>query len=129
MGRELAYFHATYSPHDIDNGHCYVPTLGYPTGALDLYRLVDFVQTGHEDVNACMTDIDSCVGLSRVIEGPIQSARDLIAAESALQVLMWHERVDVLVPGYKAEHNGAFIGYARIEPERSQLSFDLFQRA
>ena len=56
----------------------------------------------------------------------MSSMADLDAAETALQCLMWHERIDVMVPGFKLRNDG-FVGYVRSEEKRSSLCFDLFQ--
>ena len=103
----------------------YIPTLGYPTSASDMYRVAGIAETGHEGWNSCYTDVPTCNALARMVEGEIQSADDLQAAEVALQVLMWHDRVDVLVPGFKYEM-GDLRAYARADEARSQLAFDLF---
>lgn len=79
----------------------YIPTLGCPASAADLYRVAAIVQTGHEGWNSCYSDVTACNGLARVIEGEVRSLEDLQAAETALQVLMWHDRVDILIPAFK----------------------------
>jgi hypothetical protein len=69
--------------------------------------------------------VSTCNALARVVEGQVSSIDDLMAAEVALQVLMWHDRVDVLVPGFKYQQEG-MVAYARADEPRSQLAFDLF---
>jgi len=103
----------------------YIPTKGHPTSASDMYRVVGHVETGHEGWNSCMTDIDTCLGLARVIEGEVTSWSDIQAAEVALQLLMWHDRVDIMLPGFKQITNG-FSSYVRCDDNRTQLSFELF---
>lgn len=102
-----------------------IPTLGHPTSAGDLFRVAQLVKTGHEGWNSCFTDFTAPAALARVVEGELKSLDDLYAAEVALQALMWHERVDVLVPAFKCDYGG-FSGYARERDPRTQLAFDLF---
>lgn len=104
----------------------YIPTKGYPTSASDLFRVVGYQRTGHEGWNSSYTDISTCKGLSTVVEGEVTSWADIEAAEAALQILIWHDRVDVIVPGF-LHRNGNFSGYVRCEEERSELCFDLFK--
>ena len=103
----------------------YVPTLGYPTSAADMYRVGAIVETGHEGWNSCYTDVHTCNSLARLIEGPINARADLQDAETALQLLMWHDRVDVLVPGFKYSM-GPSSAYARADDPRTELAFSLF---
>ncbi len=106
-------------------GSAYIPSLGYPTSAADMYRVQSIVGTGHEGWNSCYTDVATWNALARVVEGEVQSINDLEAAETALQILMWHDRVDVLVPAFKFYMEG-LVSYARADQPRSQLAFDLF---
>lgn len=105
----------------------YIPSVGYPTSVSDMYRVAAIVETGHEGWNSCYTDVATCTSLARVVEGEVRSIEDLEAAEVGLQVLMWHDRVDVLVPGFKFEFEAeGHTAYARGDQPRSQLAFDLF---
>jgi hypothetical protein len=90
-----------------------------------MYRVAKIVETGHAAWNSCYTDVATCKALARLIEGEVQSIDDLQAAEVALQILMWHDRVDVLVPAFKFYMNG-LVSYARADQPRSQMAFDLF---
>ncbi|MHC4179215.1 MAG: hypothetical protein ACYSWU_17010 [Planctomycetota bacterium] len=90
-----------------------------------MYRVAAVLDTGHEGWNSCYTDVATCNALARVVEGELRSAEDLQAAEVALQILMWHDRVDVLIPGFKYERE-RLRAYARADQPRSQLAFDLF---
>jgi hypothetical protein len=107
----------------------YIPTLGNPAGASDLFRVAGIERTGHEGWNSCYTDVETCIGLARLVEGPVSGRQDIVATEAALQVLMWHDRADVVVPGFKVYHDkaGAFVGYERTDSPRSTLAFDLFR--
>ena len=104
----------------------HIPTKGYATSAIDLFRVVGHQNTGHEGWNSCYTDINTCKGLSTVIEGEVTCWSDIEAAETALQILFWHDRVDVIVPGF-LHHNNGFSGYTRCEESRSALCFDIFK--
>jgi hypothetical protein len=106
----------------------YIPTLGHPTSASDLFRVVGIHATGHENWNSCFTDFTAPASLARLIEGEVRSVDDLQAAEIALQALMWHERVDILVPGFRTSHQN-FAGYTRESDPRTQVAFDLFSAA
>lgn len=103
----------------------YIPTLGYPTSATDLHRVASIIRSGHEDWNSCLVDVDTCSGLARLVEGPVTSLSDLDAAEAALQALMWHDRIDVLVPAFKM-FQGQLALYSRCDRPRSELAFSLF---
>lgn len=109
-----------------NNPDAYIPTQGNPTGANDMYSVFGYTETGHEGWNSCYTDVNTCISLAKLIEGEITTWSDIRAAETALQLLMWHDRVDVLVPGFK-QVSGNFKSYVRCDEQRSQLSFDLFQ--
>jgi hypothetical protein len=102
-----------------------IVTLGFPTHASDLFYVRGIHKTGHEGWNSCYTDTSTCVGLARLVEGGISSIEDLEAAENALQVLMWHDRVDVMIPAFKFRGDG-LASYARCEEPRSDLAFSLF---
>ena len=104
----------------------YIPTKGNPTSANDMYRTVGYTVNGHEGWNSCFTDINTCTSLAKLIEGEVSSWNEINAAETALQLLMWHDRVDILVPGFK-QTNGNIKSYVRCEEQRSKLSFDLFK--
>jgi hypothetical protein len=104
----------------------YVPTFGNPTQAVDLHRVLAIRLTGHEGWNSCFTDARTCQGLAKLIEGEVESFEDLEVAELALQALMWHDRVDVLNPGFKIEA-GEFTQFHRCPDPRSMLAFELFR--
>lgn len=127
MMSRTTYWAVTHNEHDPASGASpYIPTVGNPTSASDMYRVVGYSKTGHENWNSCYTDVNTCISLAKLIEGEVSSWADIRAAETALQLFMWHDRVDVLVPGFKQTSNN-FMSYVRCDEERSQLSFDLFQ--
>jgi hypothetical protein len=105
-----------------------IPTLGHPTSANELFRVAALHSTGHEGWNSCFTDFTAPAALARIVEGEVKSIDDLRAAEVALQSLMWHDRVDVLVPSFHSMHDG-FTGYSRENDPRTQLAFELFDSA
>jgi len=126
MRNRTTYWAVTHSERDPQTGlGALIPTKGNPTSASDMYRVLGYTQTGHEGWNSCFTDVNTCVSLARIIEGKVGSWDDINAAETALQLLMWHDRVDVLIPAFKQE-SGSLKPYVRCDPERSQLSFELF---
>ncbi len=106
--------------------NAYIPTLGYPTTACDLFRSIGCPVTGHEGWNSCYADVDTCSGLAKLIEGEITSWEQIEAAELGLQILMWHDRLDVMVPAFK-QHSEKISFYKRTNDDRSDLSFDLFK--
>jgi len=108
------------------DAHPLIVTLGYPASVIDLFRVAGIYSTGHEGINSCYTDVRTSVGLARLIEGGVSSMADIEAAETALQALMWHERIDVIVPGFKYRQ-GELVSYARCEEPRSELAFELLQ--
>lgn len=103
-----------------------IETKGYATSVSDLFHVVGLHQTGHDSWNSCYTDITTCKGLSTVIEGQVSGWQDIEAAETALQILFWHDRVDVIVPGFLHKFDG-YAGYMRCEEDRSALCYDLFR--
>lgn len=103
-----------------------IPTKGNPTTVMDLTRVVGLYDTNYDFINPCITDVESCIGLANLIEGELRSFSELQAAESALQMLMWHDNIDILVPGFKMINESLSI-YQRSEKERSKLCFELFK--
>jgi hypothetical protein len=103
----------------------YIPTEGHPTSASDLYRVHGVHETGHKGWNSCLTDQATAAGLAKLIEGPLESTREIAAAEAALQVLLLYDRADVVVPGFKYRF-GSLVSYGRQKETRSELAFQLF---
>src|SRR5690606_28789034 len=81
----------------------------------------------HEGWNSCYADLAAAEGLARLIEGPLRGWQDLAAAELGLQALLWHDRVDFLIPSVCVKNDG-YVGYARAGSQRSKLCLDLFAR-
>lgn len=104
----------------------YIPTKGYPTSALDWFSVQRIIQTGHDGWNSCYTDVDTCNGLATLIEGEVTRWEQIEAAELALQLFMWHDRVDVLIPSV-SHRTGQHTSYQRFDVGRSKLAYDLFQ--
>ena len=115
-------------PEDPGWEGAYVPTKGHPTSASDMYRVAGIHESGHEGWNSCFTDQHTCAALGRLIEGPLSSVSEIRSSEEALQALLLHDRVDVMVGGFKYAR-GNLIGYARQEDTRSNVVYDLFQKA
>jgi hypothetical protein len=109
-----------------DDSHPLIVTLGHPARVMDLFRVVGVHRTGHEGLNSCFTDVRTAVGLARLIEGGVASMADIEGAESGLQALMWHDRISIIVPGFKYRQ-GDIVSYARAEEPRSDLAFELFK--
>jgi hypothetical protein len=108
------------------DGSPYIPTVGNPTSAFDLYRAVAIHTTGHEGWNSCIVDPQTCSAVARLVEGEVRSFRDLEDAELGLQALFWHDRADVIVAGFKARFE-RFSQYRRTADPRSELAFELFR--
>jgi len=103
-----------------------VPTKGYPGSASDMYRVVGIHTTGHEGWNSCFTDVYTCNALAKIVEGEITKWHEIEAAENALQIIFWHDRLDVIVPAFKVKDT-KFAHYIRCDEDRSDLAFDLFK--
>lgn len=103
-----------------------IPTKGYPGSASDMYRVIGIHTNGHEEWNSCFTDVYTCNALAKITEGEIKTWHEIEAAENALQILFWHDRLDVIIPAFKAK-NGALSHYVRCDEERTDLAFDLFR--
>lgn len=108
----------------------YIPTFGHPATAFDMYRTAALLCDDPRRVNLCLTDIDTLTGFSRVVFGSVQSYSDIDAAELALQALLFHEDVHILIPTIKVQHQEDFVGYLRPDDGlRSAGCFDIFQAA
>lgn len=103
-----------------------IPTKGYPGSASDMYRVVGIHTTGHEGWNSCFTDVYTCNALAKIVEGEIKCWHEIEAAENALQILFWHDRLDVIVPAFKVKSEN-HAGYIRCDEDRSDLAFELFR--
>lgn len=108
-----------------DDSHPAIVTRGYPTSVSDLFRVRRLHKSGHEGWNSCYSDAQTSIGLAKLVEGGVSSLEDLEAAENALQILMWHDRVDVMIPAFKYRAD-SLVSYARCEAPRSELAFKLF---
>jgi hypothetical protein len=74
-----------------------IPSLGAATTALDQYRTVAVALTNLPDLGAAFTDVHAVASISRVAEGGIADVATLEAAETALQALLLHDIVHVLI--------------------------------
>jgi hypothetical protein len=108
----------------------YIPTYGSATTAVDLYRTVGVASTTLPQLGAAFTDIYAVAAVSRVAEGGISDIAELEAAETALQALLLHDVVHVLVPSPKIQIDQGIITYLRQDQDRrTQFGFDLFALA
>lgn len=105
----------------------YIPTLGYPTTAIDLYRTVAVAHTDAPEVGGAFLDIQSAAALSKLAEGGITSYQDLELAEQALQAVLLREVPKILVPGLKCETSGLYMGRRFDQQLRTDYCFELFK--
>ena len=113
----------------------YVPTLGHVASAWDLYRSAAVYSDDGRLVNACITDIETVEGFNRVVFGTVRTYRDFEACELALQALLFHEYIEIIVPTIKVEYafanakgnSATTISYLRPDKfVRSDGCFNLF---
>ena len=55
----------------------HIPTIGHPALAHDHYRIMSCVDSDMSLFNVCFTDVATCMGLAKVIEGPVESYADI----------------------------------------------------
>jgi hypothetical protein len=96
-----------------------------------LYRIAALHDTDVSAFNICFTDVPTCAALGRVIEGPIQDFADIEAAETALNAILFHTNVEILIPTIKLERHlqpGILLRtYARPDRgQRSEAAFKVF---
>ena len=104
-----------------------IPTLGAASTAFDLYRTVAVAETNLPDLGAAFTDVSAVAAISQIAEGGITNVAELEAAETALQALLLHDIVHVVVPAPKVDMGNGLISYIRTDTNsRSQFGFDLF---
>ena len=107
-----------------------IPTIGHAASTFDAYRIYALHSVDNKPESWCMTDTDAAAALGRIVDGPIQSHRDIESAESALRAILLHEYVEVLVPCVKAEQNAGFVHYIRLDKkERNAAAFSALQVA
>jgi hypothetical protein len=105
----------------------YIPTFGAAASAIDQYRTVAVASTNLPELGAAFTDIQAVAALAKVAEGGIADISDLEAAETALQALLLHDIVHVLIPTPKVDYGNGLVSYIRHdENQRTQFGFDLF---
>src|SRR5260370_32668342 len=106
----------------------HIPTYGAATTAVDLYRTVGVASTTLPQLGAAFTDIYAVAAVSRVAEGGISDIAELEAAETALQALLLHEVVHVLIPSPKIQIDQGIITYLHQDQDRqTQFGYDLFR--
>lgn len=108
----------------------YVPTLGHPASAIDIYRTVGVHSIENKPASWCFTDLEAASALGRIIDGPITSGSDIEFAESALRSLLLHEYTEILVPCVKVSFQDGHTQYLRLDKKiRNEASFTAFQVA
>lgn len=108
----------------------YVPTLGHPASAIDIYRTVGIHSVENRPPSWCFTDLEAAAALGRVVDGPIKSGSDIDDAESALRAILLHEYTEVLVPCVKSSSEGGLAQYLRLDKKiRNDAAFSAFQVA
>lgn len=105
----------------------FIPTIGYPTTAIDLYRTVGVSQSDAADAGLAFLDIEAAASLSKLAEGGITSYRDLELAEQALQAILLREVPKILVPGLKCESGGHYINRRFDQGLRTDFCFELLK--
>ncbi|MGR6751002.1 hypothetical protein [Aeromonas veronii] len=106
----------------------YVPTLGHPASAIDIYRTVAIHSIENKPASWCFTDLEAASALGRIIDGPIISGSDIEFAESALRSLLLHEYTEILVPCVKVSYPDGHTQYLRLDNKiRNEASFTAFQ--
>lgn len=136
--------HFTYQLKSIDalqalgiHNHSYIPTLGHAGTVLDVYNMATVESDDPLLASHSITDVATAEGFSRFVYGPITGFKDVDAAELALQAILLHEEVYVVVPCLKIAYqergrlsSAASIMYMRRdEGLREQGCFDLFNLA
>lgn len=112
------------SPHGPSS---HIPTLGAATTAIDQYRTIGIHETNLNDLSVALTDIESVLAISKIAEGGIINYQELQAAETALQALLLHDFVHVIIPAPKVQFDNGLITYVRTDINlRSDFSYELF---
>jgi hypothetical protein len=107
-----------------------IPTFGAATTAVDQYRTVAVANTNLPDLGAAFTDVNAVAAIARVAEGGITDIAELEAAETALQALLLHDIVHVLIPSPKIDMGNGLVTYIRHDHDRrTQFGFYLFSIA
>lgn len=129
MHRDIEW---TFNESEYSFGTLNVSTFdGHPVFDVPLSRLVGYKRLGEN--NSCFMDPETQQCLARLIEGPIMCPADLEGAERALQVLFWHDNVDVLLPATeilwapKPEKSHQMRTFVSGERPRSKLALELFK--
>jgi hypothetical protein len=107
-----------------------IPTLGAAATAVDLYRILGVSQSNLDQISIAFTDVASVAALSKIAEGNVSSYQEIAAAETALQAILLHDIVHVVVPSPKIQHSSGVISYLRPDNGvRTPFGFDLFSLA
>ena len=107
-----------------------IPTFGAATTAIDQYRTVGIYETNLQELNVALTDVNAVIAISKVAEGGLSDVGEIEAAETALQALLLHDIVHVVVCGPKIELENGLVTYLRTDDGmRTDFGFELFQLA
>jgi hypothetical protein len=107
-----------------------IPTFGAATTALDQYRTAGIHSSNLPEIGAAFTDVSAVAAISKIAEGGVSSHTDLEAAETALQALLLHDIVHVVIHAPKVDFGNGLISYRRWDKgARTQLGFDLLASA
>src|SRR3954453_5188237 len=96
-----------------DGPSSHIPSLGAATSGIDQYRRIGINSTNLPELGAAFTDITAVAAISRLAEGGISSYADLEAAETALQALLLHDIVHIIVHAPKVDYGNGLITYRR----------------
>lgn len=94
------YFQKGASPESFEDGPT-IPSEGFATSAVDLCRYQGLAKNNNLDFNFCYSDRHTIECLGRLIEGPITCVEDLEGAENALQIIFWHDVLELLSPAVR----------------------------
>jgi hypothetical protein len=107
-----------------------IPTFGAATTPIEQYRTVAVASTNLPDLGVAFTDGNAVAAISLVAEGGLTDVMQLEAAETALQALLLHNIVHVLIPAPKADFGNRLVSYIRGDSgQRTAFGFELFSLA
>lgn len=107
-----------------------IPTVGSPATAVDQYRIAGIVQNSLSGTSVAFVDVDAVEAIAKIGAGGIAHAREIAAAETALQALLLHDTVHVVVPSPKIQYENGLTAYLRTDQDqRSELGYALLRLA
>jgi hypothetical protein len=131
MDDHTAYWALPDKFHGLGNGpSAAIPTLGAAASAIDQYRMVAVASTNLPEVGGAFTDVNAVAAIARLAEGGLTNVAELEAAETALQAILLHDAVHVLIASAKVDSGNGFSFYKRYDAnERTTFGYDLFSLA